>query len=78
MLFIRMFFAPEFQPLEYLDPGSGSFILQLLLAAFLGAAVAFRAYWGKIMNFFKGKGSGEPDDSAQDDLMQDDSPQDDS
>lgn len=43
-------------PLEkghaYLDPGSGSFILQLLLAALLGAAFLVKVYWGKIKAFF--------------------------
>ena len=38
----------------YLDPGSGSFILQLLLAALLGAAFLVKVYWGKIKAFFGG------------------------
>ncbi len=40
--------------MAYLDPGSGSFLLQLLIAAILGGVIALRAYWGKIKNFFKG------------------------
>ena len=32
----------------YLDPGSGSFFLQVLLAAFLGALFVLRTYWAKI------------------------------
>jgi hypothetical protein len=40
----------------YLDPGSGSFIIQMLLAGLLGIAVAVRIYWKKIVAFFrKGK-----------------------
>jgi hypothetical protein len=35
-------------PVFYLDPGSGSFLIQLLLAVLLGAGVAIRMYWGKI------------------------------
>jgi hypothetical protein len=40
--------------MAYLDPGSGSFILQLLIAAVLGGIIAIRAYWGKVKNFFRG------------------------
>ena len=39
--------------MAYLDPGSGSFILQLLIAAILGGIVAIRAYWGRIKNFVR-------------------------
>lgn len=45
------------KPLMYLDPGSGSFIIQMLLAGLLGIAVAVRIYWKKIIKFFqKNKG----------------------
>jgi len=36
----------------YLDPGSGSFVLQMLLAGLLGILVAIRVYWKKIVSFF--------------------------
>jgi hypothetical protein len=36
----------------YLDPGSGSFLLQILLAALLGSAFAIKMYWKKIKSFF--------------------------
>jgi hypothetical protein len=32
----------------YVDPGTGSYIVQLILAGLLGAAVAVRIYWKKI------------------------------
>ncbi len=38
--------------LLYLDPGSGSFLIQLLLAVLLGAGVAIRLYWGKLKALF--------------------------
>ncbi len=44
-------------PLLYLDPGSGSFLIQLLLAVLLGAGVAIRLYWSKIKTLFGGKKS---------------------
>jgi hypothetical protein len=39
----------------YLDPGSGSFLLQLLLAALLGGGFAIKIYWKKIRKLFGGK-----------------------
>lgn len=37
----------------YLDPGSGSFILQILIASLLGALFVLKAYWQKIIAFFR-------------------------
>ena len=42
----------HFTPLPYLDPGSGSFLIQLLIAALLGLGVAIRASWSKIKGWF--------------------------
>lgn len=35
----------------YLDPGTGSYILQLLIGVLIGAAFAVRIYWKKICSF---------------------------
>jgi hypothetical protein len=49
----------------YLDPGSGSFLFQLLIGGLVGAAVTVRAYWGRIRAFFARRGAKkEPSDSA--------------
>ncbi len=37
----------------YLDPGSGSFLIQLIIASLLGAAFVVRASWSRIKSFFK-------------------------
>ncbi len=50
-------------PLLYLDPGSGSFIIQLLLAAALGLGVGIKIYWAKIKSLFTGKKS-DPESSS--------------
>jgi hypothetical protein len=50
--------------LAYLDPGSGSFLIQLLIAALLGAGIALRASWGKIKRLFGSKP--EVDEDAED------------
>lgn len=53
-------------PLPYLDPGSGSFLIQLLIAALLGIGVAIRASWSKIKGWFgvKPKADDEDDESG--------------
>ena len=38
--------------MAYLDPGSGSFLIQILIALFLGSAFAIRTFWGRIKVFF--------------------------
>jgi hypothetical protein len=40
------------KPALYLDPGSGSFILQVLIAAHLGGGFAIKAYWKNIKKWF--------------------------
>ena len=37
----------------YLDPGSGSFFLQLLLATLMGALFLVGAYWKKVKSFVR-------------------------
>ncbi len=37
----------------YLDPGAGSYILQMLLAGALGAIFTVKLYFQKIKSFFK-------------------------
>jgi len=36
----------------YIDPGTGSYILQIMLAAFLGALFALKIFWGNVKSFF--------------------------
>ncbi len=36
----------------YLDPTSGSMILQVVLGGIAGAVVAIRMYWHRILGFF--------------------------
>lgn len=46
----------------YLDPGSGSFLLQLLIAGLAGLGIAIAAQWARIKRFFKKKGKADPDE----------------
>jgi hypothetical protein len=52
----------HYAPLPYLDPGSGSFLIQLLIAALLGVGIALRASWGKIKTLFGKKATTDEDD----------------
>jgi hypothetical protein len=40
----------------YLDPGSGSYIIQIMIGTFLGALFTIKMYWGRIKSFFSHKG----------------------
>ena len=56
----------HFRPMAYLDPGSGSFLIQLAIAALLGLGVALRASWGKIKGWFGIKSKPKDDDDDSD------------
>lgn len=45
----------------YLDPGSGSVLLQVILAAIMGIGVAAGAFWGKIKAAFQKKNDKKED-----------------
>ena len=49
----------------YLDPGSGSILLQILLAAILGAGVLLRSQWGKIKSLFGRKDASKEDEDDE-------------
>ncbi|MFT5694882.1 MAG: hypothetical protein ACI9QQ_000857 [Myxococcota bacterium] len=54
--------------LAYLDPGSGSFVIQALIALFAGIALAGRTYWTTIKGFL---GIASSDDEDEDDDLDD-------
>ncbi len=59
----------HFTPLPYLDPGSGSFIIQIAIAALLGLGVAIRVSWSKIKKFLGIAPKTEDEDSDADDVQ---------
>jgi hypothetical protein len=56
----------HFSPPPYLDPGSGSLIIQIVIAALLGIGVAVRASWGSIKKLFGFKPKVDDDDTDGD------------
>lgn len=51
---------PPSPAFAYLDPGSGSMILQLLLGGVAGVVMAVKLYWQSFTKIFKNKKSVEP------------------
>ena len=51
----------------YIDPGSGSFFVQMLLAGLLGAGMAIKTYWHRIKAFFSGNKESAPAEDESDD-----------
>ena len=41
--------------LLYIDPGSGSYVVQVIIAAVLGVAFYFKTIWLRIKIFFGGR-----------------------
>ena len=50
----------------YLDPGTGSMLLQALIGAIAGAGIVIRLYWDKIKGFFSrfGRNRESPENSS--------------
>ncbi|WP_342348289.1 hypothetical protein [uncultured Nitrospira sp.] len=52
---IVIVFGFEGLALAYLDPGTGSMVLQLLLGGIAGAVVILKLYWRRFVGLFRGK-----------------------
>jgi hypothetical protein len=48
--YLHLRFLPKFH--AYIDPGTGSFILQLLLGFLFGGLLAIKLFWTSIKRFF--------------------------
>ena len=48
----------------YIDPGTGSFVIQGIIAAVVGAGVALKMFWGRIKAALTGKQPADEDDDA--------------
>ncbi len=54
--------------LLYIDPNSGSYIIQMIIAAVLGSLFFFKNIWYKIKSFFGGKKKEEATESKGNEL----------
>lgn len=50
----------------YLDPGTGSFILQTLIAGFFGAIFVLKSYWASIKSWFTGSAGSSENSTVND------------
>lgn len=52
-------------PPAYLDPGSGSIIIQLTIAAILGLGILVRSQWSRIKQLFSKKNTNTDDTDSE-------------
>lgn len=50
----------------YLDPGTGSFIFQAIIAGLVGASVTLKMYWGQVKAFLSRKRGAAPEAPEKD------------
>ncbi|MBX7147979.1 hypothetical protein K1X76_02740 [bacterium] len=53
IILLVILLAPIQNAHAYLDPGTGSMIVQVVVGGFLAALYTVKAYWHKIKKFFK-------------------------
>ena len=61
LLFVCLLSYPR-SVFAYLDPGTGSYIFQIVIAGLLGAAFAVKVFWVKIKTFLMGVFSKQKND----------------
>jgi hypothetical protein len=49
----------------YLDPGTGSYVLQMAMAAVLGSLFAIKMFWKRIVAFIQGLFSGSKNEESK-------------
>lgn len=54
---VILFLMTTFWCYGYIDPGTGSYVVQVLIAAFVGLSVGVKVFWKNIKDFFTKSGS---------------------
>lgn len=57
--------TPLFRPHAYLDPGTGSFLIQLIIGGLVAVGFGVRMFWGRIKKLFNRNKSVVDDDSDE-------------
>jgi len=65
VLSLVFFLAPP-KVYAYLDPGSGSYLVQIIIASIAGLGYLVKLKWGKIKTFFSSTGKKGAKDENQD------------
>lgn len=58
-------FASAGPAYAYLDPGTVSYFLQILIAGLVGLSVTIKLYWNNIVSIFKSKTPAAPPETAE-------------
>jgi len=66
LIFISLVVPDE--ALAYLDPGSGSYLIQIIVASLAGLGFLIKTNWGKIKNIFSQKTKKEIKNEKEDNL----------
>lgn len=53
LMFVMIFVFFTKNAYAYLDAGSGSYIIQMLIGALMGSIITIKIYWKNISNLFK-------------------------
>ena len=53
LMFLVFLLAPFRSAHAYLDPGTGSMIVQVVVGSFLAGLYTVKTYWHRIKNYFK-------------------------
>ena len=54
LFLLLFFFTMTHRAYAYIDPGTGSYILQMAIAGIVGSLFAVKVFWNKIKLFFSG------------------------
>lgn len=52
IVYLLSLLSPTYEIAGYLDPGSGSFLLQLLIGGIVGGLLILKTFWGRVRLFF--------------------------
>ncbi len=64
-LFLLVFMLSAIPAFAYIDPGTGSFLVQGIIAAVIGIGVTGKLYWAKIKSLLTGKPMPEDEDNDE-------------
>jgi hypothetical protein len=60
LILLGVFLAPTPARAQYVDPGSSSIIIQLLIAGAVGVATVLKVYWVRLTSFFSRRSRQSP------------------
>jgi hypothetical protein len=60
-----IYFLSALNAFAYIDPGSGSYVLQILIASILGILTLMKIYWSKLKTFFISLLAKKPDNESR-------------